>query len=131
MDQPQLIDLRSPEAFFNRELSWLNFARRVLAQVEDERLPLLERIHFAGIMGMLYDEFFMKRVSGLKRQIKKGAKKLSLDGKTPEEEYAACTAEVCEQMAMLSKVLSGVGLGLSSSAVPPTHKGKLIALPSP
>ena len=61
------IDVRSPEAFLNRELSWLAFARRVLSQVEDPRLPLLERVKFAGIMGMLHDEFFMKRMGGLKR----------------------------------------------------------------
>nr|MCU0254895.1 hypothetical protein [Acidobacteriota bacterium] len=53
------IALNSPETYFNRELSWLAFARRVLALVEDPELPLLERIKFAGIMGMLHDEFFM------------------------------------------------------------------------
>ncbi len=57
------------DRFINRELSWLGFARRVLALVEDADLPLLERVKFAGIMGMLHDEFFMKRISGLKRQI--------------------------------------------------------------
>lgn len=102
----ETIDLRAPEAFFNRELSWLNFARRVLAQVEDERLPLVERIHFAGIMGMLHDEFFMKRISGLKRQIAKGTKKLSLDGKTPAEEFDACIAEMLEQQATLAAAIA-------------------------
>ena len=50
------IKLDSTAALINRELSWLSFARRVLAQVEDPKLPLLERIKFAGIMGMLHDE---------------------------------------------------------------------------
>ena len=69
---PSAIDPESPEAFFNRELSWLGFARRVLALVENPDLPLLERVKFAGIMGMLHDEFFMKRISGLKRADRQG-----------------------------------------------------------
>ena len=48
------------QAYINRELSWLHFARRVLALAEDEATPLLERVKFAGIMGMLYDEVSMK-----------------------------------------------------------------------
>ena len=77
------------ESFFNRELSWLGFARRVLSLVERPDVPLLERVKFAGIMGMLHDEFFMKRVSGLKRQIKSGSRKTALDGRTPAEELSA------------------------------------------
>jgi polyphosphate kinase len=93
------------ESFFNRELSWLGFARRVLALVEDTELPLLERVKFAGIMGMLHDEFFMKRVSGLKRQIAKGSKKLSLDGKTPAEEFESCRQVLVEQVECLGAAL--------------------------
>ena len=63
------IKLDSTDALINRELSWLSFARRVLALVEDPGSPLLERIKFAGIMGMLHDEFAMKRMGGLKRRI--------------------------------------------------------------
>lgn len=79
-----------PEAYFNRELSWLAFAARVLALAEDPELPLLERVKFAGILGMLHDEFFMKRVSGLKKLVRKGSRRRSLDGRTPEEEMSAC-----------------------------------------
>jgi len=57
------------EHFLNRELAFLAFARRVLDMVDDESIPLLERVRFAGIVGMLHDEFVMKRMSGLKRQI--------------------------------------------------------------
>ena len=71
MEKPQKIDIDSPAALINRELSWLSFARRVLALAEDPELPLLERVKFAGIMGMLYDEFAMKRMGGLKRKIEK------------------------------------------------------------
>jgi len=60
-----------PDTLINRELSWLGFARRVLALAEDRNLPLLERVKFAGIMGMLHDEFAMKRIGGLKRRSRK------------------------------------------------------------
>ena len=64
-------------AFINRELSWLQFARRVLELAEDAEVPLLERVRFAWILGMLHDEFFMKRISGMKRRMAKGSTKLT------------------------------------------------------
>jgi polyphosphate kinase len=96
-----------PEAFINRELSWLNFARRVLELVQDPEVPLLERVKFAGILGMLHDEFFMKRVAGLKRQVNKGVDKLSIDGRTPSQELAACRREILDQGGDLAKAISG------------------------
>jgi polyphosphate kinase len=103
--EPPAISLEAPEAFFNRELSWLSFARRVLALVEGPTLPLLERVQFAGIVGMLHDEFFMKRVSGLKRQIRRGSTKRSLDGKTPAEEFEACHRELTDQALRIGAVM--------------------------
>jgi polyphosphate kinase len=97
--------IHTTEAFLNRELSWLNFARRVLALVEDQELPLLERVRFAGIMGMLHDEFFMKRISGLKRMIQRGVDKSSLDGRRPFEEMEACRNEILSQISILSRVM--------------------------
>ena len=94
----------STDAFINRELSWLRFARRVLELAEDEEVPLLERVKFAGILGMLHDEFFMKRIAGLKRQVQKGVEKISIDGRTPLEEHEACREEVLEQSKRLSRV---------------------------
>jgi len=99
------IDVDSPEAFLNRELSWLGFASRVIALVENPELPLLERVKFAGICGMLHDELFMKRISGLKRQIAKQSAKHSIDGRTPKEELEACRAEVLGQAERLAKVV--------------------------
>jgi polyphosphate kinase len=104
-EAPPPIDPESPEAFVDREISWLAFARRVLAQVEDERLPLLERVKFAGIMGMLHDEFFMKRISGMKRRIRKKSKKLSLDGRSAQEQLETCRRELVDQVDRLSAVM--------------------------
>jgi polyphosphate kinase len=99
------IPLDSPEIFLNRELSWLAFASRVIALAESPDLPLLERIKFASIVGMLHDEFFMKRMSGLMRQTRKGSTNLSLDGRQPPEELAACREEIHAQMARLAHLV--------------------------
>lgn len=95
-----------PTAFINRELSWLGFARRVLALAEDPGQPLLERVKFAGIMGMLYDEFAMKRIGGLFRRVRKGECKRGPDGLTAVEELAACRAELCDQQAAVTRLVA-------------------------
>ncbi|MBW1866666.1 MAG: polyphosphate kinase 1 [Deltaproteobacteria bacterium] len=105
MENSKKITVDSPGAFINRELSWLSFARRVLALGEDPNLPLLERVKFAGIMGMLYDEFTMKRIGGLKRTIEKKKKKASSDGLTPEEELRTCRDELHRQAGLVSKLV--------------------------
>ena len=108
--KPEKIDIDSSSALINRELSWLSFARRVLALAENPDLPLLERVKFAGIMGMLYDEFAMKRMGGLKRKIekrnRKRKKKLSPDGLSPETELQACRAELHKQARRVSRLIS-------------------------
>lgn len=100
------ISLDSSEIFLNRELSWLAFARRVLELAGNRSLPLLERVKFTGIMGMLHDEFFMKRIGGLKRQVRSGVIKRSLDGRTPAEELSACRLEIRAQMQELSRLMN-------------------------
>jgi polyphosphate kinase len=97
------IKLDSTEALVNRELSWLSFARRVLAMVEHPDLPLLERVKFAGIMGMLHDEFAMKRMGGLKRRMKKA--KPSRGGLSLEEELGACRIELHRQSRLVSRLV--------------------------
>lgn len=113
------ISPKSHEAFVNRELNWLQFARRVLELAEDSEVPLLERVKFIGIVGMLHDEFFMKRMSGLKRQIKRGVEKLSIDGLTPQEEFSACRREILDQTESLARVIRDeVRPGLAMAGLP-------------
>lgn len=83
--KPKVLDhpLSSESLFTNREIGWLNFNSRVLAEAEDARNPLLERLKFLGICGSNLDEFFMKRVGGLKRHVAYGISPKSADGKTP------------------------------------------------
>ncbi len=114
-----IVSLDSPEIFLNRELSWLAFARRVLELASDPALPLLERVKFTGIMGMLHDEFFMKRMGGLKRQVRKGVIKPSLDGRTPAEELAACRKEIRSQMGLLARLMNEeIRPALSAAGIP-------------
>ncbi|RPI21699.1 MAG: RNA degradosome polyphosphate kinase, partial [Actinobacteria bacterium] len=95
----------SPSSYINRELSWLAFARRVLALAEDPAEPLLERVKFAGIMGMIYDEFAMKRIGGLRRQLERGKSTPGPDGMTPAEELSACRAELFAQARLISRLV--------------------------
>jgi len=84
--------------FHNRELSWLEFNRRVLAQSSDERTPLLDRVFFLGIFTSNLDEFFMKRVGGLSRQIAAGVVSRSYDGLTASVQLSAIRQAVIPQL---------------------------------
>jgi polyphosphate kinase len=96
--QPQTsdtsVDLGSPSLFLNRELSWLQFNLRVLEEAEDTRHPLLERVKFLAIFATNLDEFFMVRVSGLRRQIAGGAGEIPPDAMTPADQMLAICREL-------------------------------------
>jgi polyphosphate kinase len=83
-----LINLTKPEYYFNRELSWIEFNRRVLQEALDPTTPLLERLKFLSIFSSNLDEFFMVRIAALKDQVAADVQKLSPDGKTPQEQVA-------------------------------------------
>ncbi len=89
---PDGAGLGHPSLYFNRELSWLDFNWRVLHQALDPRTPLLERVRFAAITATNLDEFFQKRIGGLKRQQAAGVMTRSLDGRPPAEQLALTRA---------------------------------------
>lgn len=89
-------DLTAPELYLNRELTWLEFNSRVLHEAEDERTPLLERVKFTAIVSSNLDEFFMKRIGGLKQQVGAGIQNLTVDGRTPRQQINDCYAVVRE-----------------------------------
>lgn len=80
--------------YLNRELSQIEFTRRVLALAEDSSLPLLERVRFLAILGEILDQFFQVRVAGLKEQLLAAHPPLSPDGLTPTEQLHAIRAGV-------------------------------------
>ncbi len=79
-------NLDDPKLYLNRELSWLEFNKRVLEEAEDPSHPLLERIKFLGIFFNNLDEFFMIRISGLREQLTSGVLEASIDGTSPSEQ---------------------------------------------
>ncbi len=97
-------DLKSPDLYLNRELTWLEFNRRVLHEAQDDRTPLLERVKFLAIVSSNLDEFFMKRIGGLKQQIGAGVTTTTVDGRTPAQQVAECHAVIRDMQLQMERV---------------------------
>ncbi|MGE0546634.1 MAG: polyphosphate kinase 1 [Kofleriaceae bacterium] len=113
-------DLGSPELYLNRELTYLNFCWRVMHEAEDERIPLLERVRFIAIVASNIDEFFQKRIGGLKQQVGAQLHAVTPDGRTPQQQIVEClelvTAAETRKAQILEKVcseLKAVGVWLA------------------
>src|SRR5712691_12849055 len=86
--------IEQPGLYINRELSWIEFNRRVLEQAQDPRHPLLERVKFLSIFETNIDEFIMIRMAGLKEQMDALSTSRSPDGRTAEEQIMAVRKEL-------------------------------------
>ena len=96
--------MTDPTSYINRELSWLDFNRRVLAIADDDATPLLERAKFLAIHSSNLDEFFQVRVAGLINKIEAGLGRPGPDGLTPRQVLVAIHKEVTEQYREIERI---------------------------
>jgi polyphosphate kinase len=80
-EDTQAFDLKSQEWYLNRELMSLSFTARILYEAQNKQTPLLERVKFLATVGSNLDEFFMKRIGGLKQQVGAGVHERTIDGR--------------------------------------------------
>ncbi|HEY5674017.1 MAG TPA: polyphosphate kinase 1 [Malonomonas sp.] len=111
------LHLDDPSLYFNRELSWLEFNRRVLAQADDERKPLLERVKYLAISGSNMDEFFMKRIGGFKQLVAAHVQELTVDGRTPQQQIDECCLVVSDYLEYKDRVVDEVFAALEKIGV--------------
>ena len=123
MNAPGSIDVSSAapaERYTNRELSWLSFNRRVLAESENDRYPLLERLRFLSISASNLDEFTMVRIAGLEGQASRGLETPGIDGLSPRQQLAAIREQVTvleerqqRSLATLRSMLDDEGIAIA------------------
>jgi len=103
--------------YINRELSWLEFNRRVMMEAVDESVPLLERLKFLAIFSSNLDEFFMIRVGGLRDQIEAGYDKLDASGKTPVEQLEQISSKAHELTNLRQQIFAGLKKELENEGI--------------
>jgi polyphosphate kinase len=114
----QLAELAPDESpYFNRELSWLQFNQRVLAEACNDQYPLLERLRFLSISGSNLDEFMMIRVAGLVGQVQRGLATPSLDGRSPSQQLAAIREKLAELSQRQQAIWRSVREGLAGADI--------------
>jgi polyphosphate kinase len=111
------IDFNDPNLYLNRELTWLAFNRRVLNEAELETNPLLERIKFLAIVSSNLDEFFMKRIGGLKQQVAAGLTATTVDGRTPKQQLIECHQVICEMQQAQQRIYHELQAKLEESDI--------------
>src|SRR5659263_23571 len=117
INSEESVSLDDPGNFINSELSWLKFNWRVLEEAMDERQPLLERVKFLAICGSNIDEFFMVRISSLRRQLATGKVKASPDRLSPSEQLEAIQKELIPLIADHSRAWYDLLLKLRSEGI--------------
>src|SRR5262245_41688428 len=131
--RPRATRKTAPELpYVNRELSWLEYAGRVLFEAKDERNPLLDRVNFLTIFASMLDEFFQIRISGLRQQLHAGSTTTAPDGRTAGEQVSAARERVLELVtdhsaawADVRKSLAAEGIEIVKYAAIPEHHESL------
>ena len=103
-----MLNLKNPDLFLNRELSWLQFNTRVLKQAQDESLPLLERLKFLAIYGTNLDEFYMIRIAGLKKLFSAGIIVSSADKLTPLQQLREIRKYLHQEQQVVEYCMNGI-----------------------
>ncbi len=117
----ELPDFNDPSFYLNRELTWLEFNRRVLHESNDARNPLLERLKFLAIVSGNLDEFFMKRIGGLKQQVGAGMSMQTVDGRSPKQQITDSYKVVAELINEKTRYLEGILSGLKEHGIQILH----------
>ncbi|MDD5371973.1 MAG: RNA degradosome polyphosphate kinase [Sulfurimonas sp.] len=112
-----MLNLKNPDLFNNRELSWLQFNTRVLKQAQDESLPLLERLKFLAIYGTNLDEFYMIRVAGLKKLFTVGIIESSADKLTPLEQLREIREYLHQEQQVVEHCLNSILKKLETNGI--------------